>query len=827
MSDSPIYLIPPYLLQTCLGLESQRELSRYDPILAETNIILPHLGQHYFRQPRHLPKLSSTFCSDPQVNLLIRKKLLEQFATLGILGSSPPQDVPDDYLYELYSTFKSRLANTRQDCDSVSAPDSTEHGAQEAKQIKSIFEIPRLGEVILGPSQLKNMTSALENYSLEALMEWVKESNEHKFSFLPYLMINGEKSFLTPFPMYWTPLAVDADLKYLDDTLGMDINLEDGYSNLDFRLSPGGFPYQNPTQKKRFFNFIANKEVEERTGIYYYEVSVEQTAEDVTDFKPLIHLDDTSISSGHSLFFSIGFTKRHVQIEKNPPPICVTASVPGTMHSVDLKALQSDISFYNQDASQKAFEPSTLKFMGSEPGVTLEGSFAVGFNNSCSYASTKSGADTLRSPANNVNRRFSQLGRHPETTQLSANLPLQVPRGNHANVKRGSGVYCKTDTLGCGVNFLEKTLIITLNGIYMKTISEEEIIASNVFGDSLFSKDGHNLPLFPIIGFQLEEFPSKTGTSGHSTTRISTNFGLREFKFNIDRYVNSQKAKQKLALEGAISGELQKAVENDEIKQGTNGSEFEKAVCNLRNDSTLLNDFISGYLVREGYLDTLSSLEADLQDLGKNLQGQPVDTDMSSQNGEVSQFQDSIERSAAKRRQKMKSLIFNAQYVEAGNYLRSEFSEFSEAETFVTKLNLLHYVALLQTFIWAKFDQGDLERSRTIAEEVVQFGKDAFPMPSEGEDSNAFGQLSSVLLINKKEQLAELPQARAWLETIGERASQLSNTINDAILKHMGYSVGSKLETMVYSAGQNVASLCQANDDMFKMVNYERDYIDF
>lgn len=833
MSASPIYLIPPYLLHTCIGLQFQRELSQFDPILGERNTISPHLGQHYFRQPRSLPLTSKTFCNDPQINLLIRKKLLEQFAALGILGSSPSKDVPDDYLYEMYTTFKSRLGMSSGDSlldsdTSALASDSTGHGSPVAlKPKKSVFEIPRLGEVILAPSQLKTVSSALENYSLEALMEWVKESNENKYSFLPYLMIDGQKSFLTPFPMYWTPLAVDADLEYLDNTLGMDINFEDGYSNLDFKLSLDGFVYQNPAQKKRFFNFIANKEIEERTGVYYYEVSVEQTAPNATDFKPLIHLNDTSISSDSSLFFSMGFTKRYVLIEKTPHSPGVTTSIPGSVHSIDLRNVQSDISYYNQDVSRKAFDSSTLKFLGSEPGVTFEGSFAVSFNNSCSYASVKSGADNLRDPANNINRRFSQLGRHSDTAPLSTNLGMEVPLGNHSKSRTATKVCYKTDTLGCGVNFIDKTLLITLNGIHVKTITEEELIGSNVHGDSMFGKDGNVLSLFPIIGFQLGDFSSRGASRDTSTSRITTNFGLKEFKFNIERYVASLKEKQKLALGSSISGELQKVAINDNALQNTKSTQFEKMVCNLKNDSSLLNDLISGYLVREGYLETLSSFDSDLKDLERNLSRQPQDIDMSEQNDDKSSFLFSLENSAAHSRQKLKSLISGAQFIEAGKYLRSEFPEFEDAKYYASKLDLLHYVGLLQTFIRVKFDEANLAKSESCFNQAVTFGKYLFEIMEGDEDSQSFGQLSSVLLMGKREELQQLPKAKSCIEHFSEKILELSNQINGAILKHKGFRDESKLETMILSAGQNITSLCLANDDMFKMVNYERDYIDF
>ena len=50
--------------------------------------------------------------------------------------------------------------------------------------------------------------------------------------------------------------------------------------------------------------------------------------------------------------------------------------------------------------------------------------------------------------------------------------------------------------------------------------------------------------------------------------------------------------------------------------------------------------------------------------------------------------------------------------------------------------------------------------------------------------------------------------------------------MNAAILASLGFHHESKLETMIQGAGHNIAELCSDKDNMFKMVNYERDYID-
>lgn len=836
MADSDlIYVIPPYLLNTCLGLELQREVYWLDPELGTKNVISPTNSTHYFRQPKHLSKQTNTFCNEPVINRMIREKLKDKFAVLGVLGDVPSENVTDEYLYELFEIFKNRLssgaAEEKEDADSEpgsrnSTPGGgSTNGDPTTKAKRSVFDFPRLGDFSYGPG-FKNTEACLFNCPLDTMMNWARDINEHKYSFFPYLVIDQNKTYLSPLPMYWTPLSVDKHLEHLDKDLGMDISMDDGFLTLSFKLNKMDSSYDDVYRKKRYYNFISNAEVKESTGIFYYEVVVEQTATLATDYKPLLHVNDNSLSSGSSLFFSMGFSKRNVRFDKMPSSTSTSTSV----QSIDLKTLQSDMAFYNQDSFNKKFDDDTLTFLGAEPGVSFEGSFAVNFNNSCSYASIKSGENSYRTSSLNMNRRFSQLNRQATAEQETSRLDIEVPFSTHSKTAKGKKDI-RTDIVGCGVNFIDQTLFVTLNGILVKTITAKEIASSNRYKDSIFDHNMKMGSLYPMIGFQLAELPKEPGEGDLPESRIITNFGLREFKFNINQYVKEFKSEQEKRFEAAIAEEVQNISAHDTATTALpDVTSFEKAVRNIKDDPTILNDFIKGYLIQEGFLETLGSFSEDLSDLFKN----------TFQNGDVkmeapdnSQELKLIADSHARNRQQIKRQIANHEFLEAAKFLSDRYPEVEQLERLVFELQILHYIDLLRKYLDVKFGyEFDFENTGSLDEqesfnEAYSFGKVLLLSARNTPGSrHALGELSSVLLASSKEELKQLSLARRYIENQNREIEVLANHINMAILEQNNFGRESKLEHMIHSVGRNINELCSENEDAFKLINYERDYLD-
>lgn len=850
MSDPKlIHIIPPYLLFTCLGLELQRKLYSIDPELGARNAIIPS-SSCYFRQPKHLPSKKHAFCDNEVINEAIKKKLKEWFAESGILGASPPQDLSDDYLFELYEIFKSRLrmeASHKDDSNgnqkvetrlnSLSSTGAASSGSDASINTKhSLFEYPCLGEfkytteaLIEAEGENFSASSLIKNVPLTQLMKWARDTNEHKYSFFPYLMVDNMQTFLSPLPMYWTPLSIDKHLEQLDALLGMAVNLESGYSVLEFRLNKVDFHFEDMVRKKRYYNFIANKEVNDRTSIFYYEVLVEQKTTPATNYRPILQANDSSLSSGSSLFFSVGFTKRIVRFDKMPNSSGATSSI----QSIDLREVQNGIASYNLDAYYKKFDDDTITFLGAEPGITFEGSFAVSFNNSCSYASTKSGDNSYRTSSLNMNRRFSQLNRQSVSEHENSRLDIEVPFTTHTKPEVKGNKQLSTDTIGCGVNFINKTLFITLNGILVKTITDKEIVSTNKYKDSIFEQGSKLNSLYPMIGFQLSEIPKEIGEGDLPESKVITNFGQKEFMFNINRYVKEFKTEKEMELNTTICEEITNLSLLSSVLTDALVASFEKSVRNIKDDPSLLNNFIQGYLIQEGYLQTLDSFEADLIDLEKNTAFESKEFALMLDSEDLRDTADLIEQSDAHNRHKLRMFIFNNEFLNAAEFLQQNYPRLDLIQRCIFELKVLHYIHLLKHFVNVKFgnefefENAGEKKEAKLFDEAFEYGKRLLSSPEISPSlRHALGELSSVLLLKSKEDLAELKHAKKFMDNFDREIEDLANDTNLAILELRGFGRESKLERMIRSAGRNISTLCAEHDDPFKMINYERDFID-
>lgn len=834
MADSDlIYIIPPYLLNTCLGLDLHHKLRTANPDLGARNLISSKDPKCYFREPKHLPTRTNSFCDEKEVDAVVRDKVRDKLAVLGVLGAAPPRHVPDAYLHELYEIFKHRLYLNR-DRSKDAADDalashtpriSASPGGKDASKAKrSVFEHPNVGEFGYGPGWHLGLALEIVACPIDILMDWARDSNEHKYSFLPVLMVDDKRTYLSPLPMYWMPLAVDEHFAVLEKALAMLVAFDNGYSTLNFSLQKDALYPEDTTRKKRFYNFIANRPVDKKTGVFYYEVLVEQTTTHAADYRPIIHANDSSLSSTSSLYFSVGYTKRVVHFDKLP-----TGSAPSSsgLVNVDLGVVQAGLTLYYHEKYNSSIDADTLTFLGAEPGISLEGSLAVSFNNSCSYASVKNYDNNYRTSSLSMNRRFSQLNRLIPGDQETSKLDLEVPLNTHSVLQQQGVNVARTDTVGVGVNFIDNSLFVTVNGILVKVITNEEIVSSNRYKDSIFDHGTDWGSLYPIIGFQLGALPSQLGDDDLSESKIITNFGLKEFKFNINNYVKGIKAKQELQLQTTIEEELQN-ISSTERARDPDVAAFEDLVCKIKDDQSVLNDFIKGYLIQEGYLDTLGAFETDLVDLAKNTKSSS-DEDMEK---DVS-LNALVERSHAVERLKLRQLVMNHDFLEAIKFLETNYSDLPKCKGFVLELRLLHYIDLLKQYIGVKFgDEFDFpntskSREADLFQKAILVGRELYNSTGLSSSTrNAMGEFSSVLLVRSKEELEELPLAKKHLDKFERDVEWLADQMNMAILDARNFSNESRLESMVHSVGLNISDLCRKDDSVFKLINFERDYID-
>ncbi|KAH0606781.1 uncharacterized protein H6S33_003615 [Morchella sextelata] len=129
--------------------------------------------------------------------------------------------------------------------------------------------------------------------------------------------------------------------------------------------------------------------------------------------------------------------------------------------------------------------------------------------------------------------------------------------------------FSTNDVIGCGVNFRTGTAFFTKNGLFLKT----------AFRDIKSTK------LYPAVGMK------------RPGEHIRVNFGQERFVFDIDGYMNEEKA----------------MVYNEINSYPTVG------LCPVMDEAALIQALVAQYLAHDGYVDTARAFSADVQNEARAL----------------------------------------------------------------------------------------------------------------------------------------------------------------------------------------------------------------
>ncbi|CUM62766.1 uncharacterized protein PRCAT00000323001 [Priceomyces carsonii] len=806
-----VYIIPPYLLSTCLGSSLQREVASKDSRMGLLNVIPTDSPFHYKKQDMKPP--TNRFSNDPILNDIIKEKVLYKLSIIGALGSNPMEIAAndDEYVFKMCGIFKHRLIENSQGPLLGDTSKDSKNGLEQA--YPSIYNSDRIGEVSFSnlPSSklVPNAYKQYLDYTLKDLLLHSNYDDEIYNSYgIPqsYIRFSDNSFFHYPLPISWVPLIQNKRLSYLKKYLDFKIENDTGFSEikLSTRIEKESSDIDEQLNKNQYLNFICDKLVTPSSGIYYYEIEVSQETVDRLNINPILQMNDLSTSSTTTPSIATGFARRHVCV---PSPHSSVSSPNYNLSGskVDLESIKKEILFNQDDQAEGILNNDIENSLSLKPGE-MPGSFAINLEDLNFYNSVKASEAMQRDSILNMNRRLSSLNRTNMDESASGKIDIGVSFRTYTTLNETRKIQ-KTDIIGCGINYVDKSLFFTINGVLIKIINQEELSSNNSIADNLFSEDG-KISVYPIIGLKLNELKDIKSEDPASLV-ITTNFGFKEFQFNICNYVRNFRVENQNFL-----------LLLEQSNKSSSESQLERSLKNIDSDSNLLNKMIEGYLNHEGYVETFKAFNSDLKKLSKNIGNEEY------QDNELSL----LKKYQALNRQVIKNYITKNQFDLALKFLSLNFQSLlsdEEGRDLVFEIQILKYLFLLKEYVESRLNS-HLQNTDELFVSATDYGHELQKEYSTCEAKiDRINQLSSLILVNDIETLHSLPKECHLLKGYSHSVNGLASKINKKILKSLGFSEISNLETIFNNVNQNINLLSlKYHDDKFVLTNFERDHMD-
>lgn len=771
-----VYVVPPYILDTCRGLEIQRQISQVNERIAERNVI--GVDSEYF-VPQRLSikdtledKLEHAFDTYPKLREVVEEKAVRKLAIAGILGVTP-EDFDKARLPEFYNMYEALLFGDESD------PGDSGHRRDASATAE--------GETG-GHSKLSNM-------SLTQIFKAYVDKSSFEVPFFVNFNPSGQDSdslgssrFAYPLPYLWSPLVPGHFLDYLTQNLNLSSCNTDGYCHIQLssETTEGAVENSEDYSNAKSYNFITNKPVNSLCGVYYYEVKVKQIVTNATKFHPILVSGDGALYSSASLGFSMGYVKREILYDEKP-------KVNSLPLKLDLDSVRKKISLKSENLNNY-----TELLLGQKAGE-LNGLFAFSFYENAFWNSLKN-AEYYERPIV-LNRRFSN--RNNEDKDLGkTELDFQF---THRHTTPTNQVFA-SETVGCGINFIRKEIFITLNGALVKTFPVESLNlennVNNIFSDNPTTID----EVFPIFGFRINAVENNIDLIHDSkqpptSVDIETNLGFREFVFPIRDYVNDLKQ------------------ENQDVELKLSKSDNDKDVENLLNhDTSSINGLIQGYLIKKGYIETLNSFKLDL-----NQESQSIGIQSGENITLEARYLNWIERSHAKERLELRSLLSENDFEKARDVIITAYQEYMDSDIWKNIIFRLDYLAC--THILKHLDEKGHD-----SDAFFKFYNYCLKLESENKQSPSrlasINKLFAISMVKPGTRIASSPYFSELTDSYDRDLNRLINDINGQIIRQVRMDPQSKLERIFQTVDKNISVLgLEHNDNDFKLVNFKNQHL--
>ncbi|OWB84618.1 hypothetical protein B5S33_g3267 [[Candida] boidinii] len=366
------------------------------------------------------------------------------------------------------------------------------------------------------------------------------------------------------------------------------------------------------------------------------------------------------------------------------------------------------------------------------------------------------------------------------------------------------------DIVGCGVNFYNNSIFITLNGVYLGEMFK-------------ISKDVKSV--IPLISM-----------TEWNKTKI--NFGLNgnlNFTFDIDSYVETFKNKFLMDIDKTVLPSFQLNIDsntnntNNNTKNRKEKNSISKTLVKslnekgkkIKNDGNInitendipdiVNSFVLSYFNNMGYADCLKGLKLDIETERNALFSYNLNN-TAKDNSETKEIKEEIDEEEKEfelilRRQELRRLISSGKILESIESLKENFSfVIDENPNIIFRLECLRLFDLIKNSALIIENEDYSNDQNDEIDKVFDYGKELKEKYSKNSKYSEYLNDISSLFAFPNPQDSPL----SYLLDISE-VERVIEDLNKIILSHYGYNKDSEIDTLIIKTEQRLNEIRKNN----------------